>query len=106
MPRVRIELTTPGFSDQCSTTELPRRKRLVDFNKWYRALTNSLLMEDYLELHDPKARRQIHKSKRIFMPITLERLRIFWRTFIVEKQSDRQSSARRYDAEILFRSGH
>ena len=24
MPRDRIELSTPGFSDQCSTTELPR----------------------------------------------------------------------------------
>ena len=25
MPRDRIELSTPGFSDQCSTTELPRQ---------------------------------------------------------------------------------
>ena len=27
MPRVGIEPTTPGFSDQCSTTELPRHNR-------------------------------------------------------------------------------
>ena len=27
MPRDRIELSTPGFSDQCSTTELPRHYR-------------------------------------------------------------------------------
>src|SRR6185312_4795257 len=27
VPGDRIELSTPGFSDQCSTTELPRQKR-------------------------------------------------------------------------------
>lgn len=29
MPRDRIELSTPGFSDQCSTTELPRHHRYI-----------------------------------------------------------------------------
>lgn len=29
MPRDRIELSTPGFSDQCSTTELPRHYRYI-----------------------------------------------------------------------------
>ena len=29
MARDRIELSTPGFSDQCSTTELPRLISLI-----------------------------------------------------------------------------
>ena len=32
MPRDRIELSTPGFSDQCSTTELPRHYSYIILN--------------------------------------------------------------------------
>ena len=32
MPRDRIELSTPGFSDQCSTTELPRHYLYIILN--------------------------------------------------------------------------
>ena len=32
MPRDRIELSTPGFSDQCSTTELPRHYIYIILN--------------------------------------------------------------------------
>lgn len=35
MPRDRIELSTPGFSDQCSTTELPRHYLYIISNLFY-----------------------------------------------------------------------
>ena len=34
MPRDRIELSTPGFSDQCSTTELPRHYTYIIPKFW------------------------------------------------------------------------
>lgn len=33
LPPVRIELTTPGLRDQCSTTELKRRRRRPLYNE-------------------------------------------------------------------------
>lgn len=53
MPRDRIELSTPGFSDQCSTTELPRQVNYhyIYDSKLYALLANIIYLMTYYQCY-------------------------------------------------------